>query len=309
MLHSRFQHEFLPEYDMAGKNHLQFGKSFAVSRGVYPFKRAYLPFFEQMTTQLTALMKQQTKQNFVKHFAFFFRTRAYNRMGDPFFIEEITENHVFRRKDSVYRGEFLKLHKDGFAYGSIRISSKKGFSESAEMWFRWKSNLPEYDYIEPDDALILRPEDITFEICKEVPEEYILRFYAKTAAEFDCGQWLTLINDPHNYPRKRSRKKTEFTWEISETWRYPDAVFTLFLGDKVTPEQQDAVLQEFVDFQEEWDTTHLWGIHDIGFAEVDCPEDAVKIAVDFGSSDVKIVKALIKWLQTGDLDIRKVRIE
>ena len=69
------------------------------------------------------------------------------------------------------------------------------------------------------------------------------------------------------------------------------------------------MLQEFVDFQEEWDTTHLRGIHDVGFAEEDCPEDAVKIIVDFGSSNVKIVKALIKWLQTGDLDIRKVRIE
>ena len=40
-------------------------------------------------------------------------------------------------------------------------------------------------------------------------------------------------------------------------------------------------------------------IHDMGFAEEDCPEDAVKIAVDFGSSNVKIVKTLIKWLQTG----------
>jgi len=169
--------------------------------------------------------------------------------------------------------------------------------------------LTDYDYIEPDDELILRPEDITFEICKAVPEEYILRFYAKTAEEFDCNQWLTLINDKRNYPQKRSKKKNDFICEISEKCQYPDTSFTLFFGDKVTQEQQDAAIREFVSFQEEWDTTHLWGIHDIGIAEEDCADDAVKIIVDFGSSNYKIVKDLIKWLRTSDLPIRKVLIE
>ena len=303
--------EFLPEYEMYEKDKLQFENSIVVNRGVHPFKRKYLPFYEQMTTQLTALLKQYTHRNFVKYFDFSFRTRAYTRTGEPYMEELIIQgfNKVFLRKSTVYRGEFHKLHKEGFAYGRVSMYNKIGLNYSTDIWFRWKSNIPGYEYIEPDDELDLKSKDITFEICTQIPEEYILRFYAKSADEYDCNEWIAVINDEHHYPRKRNRKQVDFLCEISENCQYPDTTFTLFFNSKVTQSIQDDAISAFVSFQEEWDTTHFFGIHDIAIAEDQYDsENVIKILVDFGSSDYKIMKALIKWLRYSSLDINRIEI-
>ncbi len=305
--------EFLPVYEMFEKDRLQFGKSIRIGRSVHPFKKKYLPFYEQMATQLTALLKQYTRRSFEKRFDFSFRARAYSRMGKPYIeqiiMQGINSEMVVLRKSTEYRGEFLKLHKDGYAYGNVTMYNKIGFSDSAEIWLRWKSNVPGYEYIEPDDELDLKPGDITFEICSQIPEEYILRFFAKTAEEYDCNQWIAFLNDEHHYPKKRGKKR-EFLCEIAEDCQYPDTSFTLFFNDKVTQELADKTIEAFVLFQEEWDTTHFWGIHDVGIAEEkQDDENALKILVDFGSSNYKIVKALIKWLQYSNLDISRVVIK
>ena len=308
------QAEFLPEYDIFKENRLQFGKSIAVNRGVHPFKRKYLPFYEQMATQLTALLKQHTRRNFVKYFDFIFHTKGHTRTGKPYIeqyiIQSLNTNQVLLRKSTEYRGEFHKLHKDGFAYGRVSMYNKIGLSYSVDVWFRWKSNIPGYEYIEPDDELDLKPEDISFEICTQVPEEYILRFYAKSVEEYDCKEWIAVINDEHYYPKKRSKKKTDFLCEIAENCQYPDTSFILFFNSKVTPNLQDEAISVFTSFQEEWDTTHLWGIHDIILADdKQDSENVIKIHIDFGSSDYKIIKALIKWLRCSSLDLNKVIIE
>lgn len=307
------QEEFLPQYETVEKDRLQFGKSIRISRSVHPFKKRYLPFYEQMATQLTALLKQYTRRSFEKRFDFSFRTRAYERMGKPYMekiiMQGVNSEMVILRKSTQYRGEFLKLHKDGYAYGNITMYNRIGLSDSAEIWLRWKSNIPGYEYIEPDDELDLKPEDITFEICSQVPEEYTLRLFAKTAEEYDCNQWIDFLNDEHHYPQKRE-KKCEFLCEVAENCQYPDTTVTLFFNDKVTQELADKTIKTFISFQEEWDTTHFWGIHSIGFADEERQgENDIKILVDFGSSDYQIIKALVKWLRYSGLDINKVVIE
>ena len=240
------KNEFLPEYEIAEKGRLQFGKSIAVNRGIHPFKRKYLPFYEQMATQLTALLKQHTRRSFVKYFDFVFRTNSHTRIGKPYIeqyiIQSLRGNQVFLRKSTEYRGEFYKLHKDGFAYGRVSMYNKIGLSYSVDIWFRWKSNIPGYEYIEPDDELDLKFEDVTFEICTQVPKEYIWRFYAKPTEEYDCNEWLAVINDEHYYPKKRSKRKADFLCEIVENCQYPDTSFTLFLNSKVTPNIQDEAI-------------------------------------------------------------------
>lgn len=304
------KNQFLPQYEVFEKENLKFGRSIAVSRGVHPFKIKYLPFFEQLAVQLTEQLKRYTNKNFEKYFDFTFRTKAHTRDGLPYINEYVCESSgkVFLSKSTEYRGEFLKLHKDGYAYGSVTMSNRCGFSGSADIWFRWISNIPDYEYIEPDNELELGPEDITFEICTTIPEEYIMRFYAKTAEEYDLNEWKKIINDGHYYPKKRSKNKNDFLYEISESCNFPDVMFLIDIKEPVTEDLCDKIMEEFISFQQEWDTTHFFGIHDMWLVEEISNDNIIKVFVDFGSSNFKIIKSLINWLQKSNLKIKGIKI-
>ena len=306
------QDEFLPEYATFEEEMLRFGKNIVINRAVFPFKTKYLSFFEQLTTQITFSLKKHTKKNFVKYFNFIFKVKGCRYEGEPFTVKQIIKspikNYVLNVTYSEYRGEFLKLHKDGYAYGCISMDNKVGLCDSVDIWFRWKSNVPNYAYIEPDDELELTSNDITFEICKEIPKEYIERFYVKNIEEYDCNRWEQVINDESNYPKKR-RKKNDFPFEISSNCGFPDVVFSIFMNQKVTKSLCDEVVSEFSSFQLEWDANHIYGIHNIELKNEQIDDYLVEVVVDFGSSDYKIIMHLIKWLQNSNLNIKNILIQ
>lgn len=311
-----FQDEFLPEYATFEEEKLRFGKSIVINRAVFPFKVKYLPFFEQLTTQLSLLLKKYTKKNFVKYFDFTFKVSGRRYEGEPFVIKQIIKgpikDDVFNMKYTEYRGEFHKLHKDGYAYGRFSMHSKVGLCESVDIWFRWKSNVLGYDYIEPDDELYLNSNDITFEICKEIPKEYVEHFYAKNSEEYDCKKWIEVINDENNYPKKRSKKINTIQYEMSKNCKYPDVVFNVFMNEKITKSICDDLMSELTSFQLEWDANHIYGIHDMGLQSQnnDKKNDyLIRINIDFGSCEDKIIKHLVKWLEKSNLNIKNIFIE
>lgn len=120
-----------------------------------------------------------------------------------------------------YCGRFIKRHINGFAYSKLSIIPIIGNGKE-DMWISWKSNLAGYEYIEPDDELNLQSEDITFEICTEIPENLAQEFYAKSTQEIDCNKWIAFINDESHYPKKSKGKTvvSNFCFEIAPDCNY-----------------------------------------------------------------------------------------
>lgn len=172
-------------------------------------------------------------------------------------------------KSNIRRGDFCKLHYNGYAYGRLTMTSKIGYDENADIWIRWKSNIPDYEYIEPDNELMLTSDDITFEICEDVPENLILCFYAKTADEYDSNEWKKVIDNEEHYPKKRSKKKNDFQFEISEACEDPDTFFNFYFNKAINDSLKERVTSELVAFQQKWNSTHFFGIHDIMLMEDD----------------------------------------
>lgn len=305
--------ELLPCYENEQKNRLKFGNSIAIYRPVFPFKLTYLPFFKQMALQLTELIKQSTGRDFVNYFTFSLLKEGPKRKVEPFKYPYVYENSdkVYLKDADCCYGRLLKMHKDGYAYGDLTIENKIGFNYSVDMWFRWKSNLPGYEYIEPEDELDLKAEDITFEICDKVPDDFVRHYFGKPE-KFDFNVWKELINDEECYPKKRSgKKKKNFPYEISESCAYPDVIFSVFLTEEVTESIQEEIVSELCSFQGEWDASHDTGIHFMDIMEEDEEDDnkVIKIAADFGDNDPEIIDSLIDCLRRSKLNIEKVVIQ
>lgn len=183
------------------------------------------------------------------------------------------------------------------------------------MWISWKSNLAGYEYIEPDDELNLQSEDITFEICTEIPENLAQEFYAKSTQEIDCNKWIAFINDESHYPQKPKRKTAanNFSFEISSDCDYPDVCFTICLRDKLNDELEEKIEKAFWEFTEYYNIKHKNYIHDIinikdivNYPDRIDDEKTVQICVDFGNCNPKVINSLEKWLRSYDFGIEKI---
>ncbi len=323
--------EFLPTLNYSdstfGSGCLRFGKSLYIHYGIYPCKVRYVPFYEQLATQLTPLIKRQINRSFVNHFEFQFKIRYHSHEGPPYYKRYyykkygVSEPCVEVSECNIY-GELFEFHKDGYAYGCVGVCPKRDSMYScADVWFRWKSNLPDYEYIEPTDELELKAEDITFELCDAVPDEFLLRLYAKTSDEYDVTQWKRDMAEDYYYPKKRRKPKRVIPFEIMKTCKYPDVTFTLYFDEEITADLKDLVETEFINFQTEWDAANYEGIDDIILADdldelygeetianMD-KEGIVKVLVDFGSCNPNIIKKLVKWLERTDLNITRMTAE
>lgn len=319
---------------------IEFDFGFPLFVPVWPLCVKYVSFFEQLSGQLTPIIKSFSKKDIYETFDFRPKERdvfckgetyEYNQnvlFKNMYFDSDYTmrfhyEEKIVKFRDNRYYGEFYKMHKDGYAYGILSVELKKKPENSSDIWIRWKSNLPDFEYIEPDDELDLKPEDITFEICEHVPEEFIFEVYSKKSDKFDCNEWKAFINKATDNPkkRKRRRRRNEFIYHIADDCEYPDTTFTICFDEEITDALKDKVTQEFIGFQEYWDSMHSFGIHDIMLAD-DLKEfydenaiaelnatGAVKVLVDFGSCDPIIIENLIDWLETSELNIIKMLIE
>lgn len=306
--------EVLPEYATLDEELLRFGKNIVISRPVYPFKVEYLPFFQQLTSQITFLLKKECKKNFVKYFDFQFKTKSCVYEGLQYVIQCILKgpacSYIHERVSTEYRGMFYKLHKDGYAYGVITLNNKIGLeSEKADIWIRWKSNVSGYEYIEPDDGLDLQENDINFELCSQIPDEFSIIIYKKCLDKIALNKWKLVLKNEKFYPLRRKKNKN-ISYEISAACMYPDIVALFYFKTKVTKEMEKATMSELLLFQEKWGASHIYGIHDMGIQKSDFKErNTLSIWIDFGSSDYKIIYSLIKWFESSKLDIEKILIK
>ena len=154
----------------------------------HPFKKTYLPFFREMTKQITKLMANQVpKREFIRAVKMSYVVKHTRYIGESYV--RTFGPYIFIENEHV--GKLIKLHKDGFAYALIDLFSEQG---SAYLWIRWKSHLDAYPYIEADDELSLKSSDIEFEICSDPSEEYVLKLQGKNLNEIDSDDWIDFIN-------------------------------------------------------------------------------------------------------------------
>ena len=81
---------------------------------------------------------------------------------------------------------------------------------------------------------------------------------------------------------------------------------------KITKSICDDLMSELTSFQLEWDANHIYGIHDMGLQSQnnDKKNDyLIRINIDFGSCEDKIIKHLVKWLGKSNLNIKNIFIE
>ena len=132
------------------------------------------------------------------------------------------------------------------------------------IWIRWKSNLSGYEYIEPDDELQLENCDITFEVCVEVPEKIsMLLLYKQTVYNVDFNGWIKFISDEKHYPQKKLKNQRNFSCNILLNNNYPDITLIIEFNKIVDKDIENLTEKELNDFMVDWDSKHLYGIHDI----------------------------------------------
>ena len=84
------------------------------------------------------------------------------------------------------------------------------------------------------------------------------------------------------------------------------------MNEKITKSICDDLMSELTSFQLEWDANHIYGIHYIGLQSQnnDKKNDyLIRINIDFGSCEDKIIKHLVKWLEKSNLNIKNIFIE
>ena len=319
---------FLEKNSDSDKNLLNFKGSITLSRVTDPFRKTWVPFYRELSIQITKQIIAITAKKVCQYFTFYVLGKGGDYDGEPY-VEQIKfrttspllidiapwMGQPLERISMRYRGKLHKLHQNGYAYGKLGVYNKIGESDSEDMWIRWKSNLAGYEYIEPDDELNLQSEDITFEICTEIPENLAQEFYAKSTQEIDCNKWIAFINDESHYPQKPKRKTAanNFSFEISSDCDYPDVCFTICLRNKLNDELEEKIEKAFWEFTEYYNIKHKNNIHDIinvkdivNYPDRIDDEKTVQICVDFGNCNPKVINSLEKWLRSYDFGIEKI---
>ncbi len=313
------------EFDKS--HHLFFKGSITLSRAVHPFRKTWLPFYRELSAQITKQIVAITAKKSLRRFDFIVATvECVEYDGEPYV--ERTESEIFPpsyRVSTEYRGRLVKLHKDGYAYGKLLVDDKTCVRDPAELWIRWKSNLPDYEYIEPDDELDLTERDITFEICTEIldeiraeiPENLVMRFYESSAQQGDCNKWIEMIK--YEIPRVKKKNRItaadEFPVDFAPDCDYPDTSFTIYLRNPCSDEQEKQIEAAFQEFMTDYNINHVNNIHDfMNLKEIaDFPgriddEKVVQIGVDFGNCNPKVIEKLIKWLRCCGFGIEKINV-
>ena len=315
------------------ENLLEFDECIKFCRGISPFRSNFLSFYRQMSMQLTSLLKQLTNKDFINQYKFILGYENITYTGKPYkqeyystkpaligFFSNGEPNYYLMPTMTIdktaYNGRYFKIHKDGYAYGKLIVHTTIGDFDKTHCYIRWKSNLSDYEYIEPDDELDLNPDDITFELCEDVSVDIVDELfyeYDKVINGNTLENFIQFINDERHYPKKRNKKRekknNDFPCEISESCEYPDVIFSLYFEQKKNNKLKKSVIDEFAAFQSHWESEHDYGIHTIIDADeidISCDKDAVNVFVDFGNCTPEIIEDVLDWLKHSKLKIKKM---
>ena len=68
------------------QNMICFEKNINIELGIYPIRKTWVPFFEQMSQQLTQLIKKDVNKNFLRKFDYFLLHEDVMYKGTPYKI-------------------------------------------------------------------------------------------------------------------------------------------------------------------------------------------------------------------------------
>lgn len=179
---------------------LKFDHSFSINLpDFYPVKNTWIPFFRELSVQISKQMEAITGISPPKKLMMDYSGKSMEYEGEPYtYINE----YGFETVGIKHHGKFSKLHFDGYAYGILAIANQ---NLSTQMWIRWKSHLPDYLYIEPDDELVFHPGDVSFYICKSVPRDVLYEAYGPPPeiVPFNREVWSFLSKTPFSQDKDK----------------------------------------------------------------------------------------------------------
>ncbi len=309
----------LPFYNHRREYRIKFKRGMTfIQSSPRPFKMEWVPFFETLSAQITAKIRKLVSRPFLSEFTFSFATANWLAIGplyeyfDPFY-------YMLKQKMCIsnrYEGKFAIDNVFPYSYGALIASTKRAYSKllDAVIWIKWRSNIPGKDFILPYDAIELKPDDVTFEICETLPENLVQKYRQKWENEIDLMKWISVLGDDEVYdpPKRFIPKKcpTPFDTEYGRLTDYPDTTF-VFRFKKEPNNDAVSYLEKMLFY-----CGSDYNIHDV--MKVDVPdrfagsEDEhrlVAFGVDFGgSSPPRALKSLVRKLQNYDLGIEKLTV-
>ena len=173
--------------------HIRCGNGFKINPMLNPIKKTFIPFFKVLGKQIGQQICEITGVTSLRNVEFVFCVKNTNYIGDEYSygMGHPSVGYI-KITQCEHHGKLFKFHKDGYAYAKLDVGNKRELAGSF-MWIRWKSLLSTHEYIEADDELPLKSKDIQFEICTEVPDEFLLRLQAKTSEELQLDEWKDMI--------------------------------------------------------------------------------------------------------------------
>lgn len=299
---------------------LKFEAAFELVSPLRPCRKSYLPFFRELSYQISKQITEKTGKKPDKYLFMVLDIRfdINTTYEDEPYIKTFSDYEV-QFIEKWYEKNLIKLHYNGYSYAEVTLGCEKWNAKSpGHLWIRWKSLLPEYEYIDYDCELDLTEKDIAFEICTELPE-YIRQkaesLYENPDNKVDCNSWIDSLKNGTYLPRRKKKlpknKKSMFEYELSPECAYPDVLYTLWFQTEITQALKDRVECAFAGFMELWNEKHEEdSIHDMANAEgiIEVPENTICYAVDFGNADPKAIIELLKHLHNSDLGINRARV-
>ena len=193
-----------------------FPKNMKMSLSVYPIKKQQLSFFAQAAKQISKQIIAETGIYSFKGYEFSFggarrcKGEKYLKPVKDFVFTKVSEKEYVCEGEKTILKEFdewLKpdyhMERDGYSYQRLHVSDPF----ACVIWIRWKSLCNPNEYIRPGTTQTLTEKDILFEICDSVPEEYLLKFYAKTAEEYNLYSWIDFFKTGKNFILNKQKKQ------------------------------------------------------------------------------------------------------
>ncbi len=218
-------------------------------------------------------------------------------------------------KTKRYRGKFWRINIDGYSYGFLFFYGRK-----YRIFFRWKSYLPDVEYIEPDSGICLTENDIKFEICSELPKQ-VVSYYIDNcglrAEDINCNKWQDVLQDEKYYPKPSKiilEEKEKVEVILNKPNDYPDVFFKLFFNETVTEKHLESAEEIFEKIKNMYNKSRSIEIHDVfmlGNFMNRCDEKSTIIGIDYGNCSMSALNKTIKYLEKyggNILGIEKIEI-
>ena len=289
------------------------GKDFAfILYGIYPIKRICKSFYRELSIQITKQMEDIIGVKNLKNIiGLDFNTQFTTYEGEAYLYYDV--NYDVEKISTTHYGELRQLHNGGYSYNSIGLSSKATLG--AHFWIRWKSLLPEYEYIEPNLEIEVKSGEVKFEICKIVPQNIIIEAYnGNPPNSINFNAWIECIKQGLSLNKKFLANKTGlyFDYEISGGW--PDVIMSIYHKETSTlglSEKMQSILCVFMD---EWNDKQEKKksqkfIHNISLIDLDDESkesNIIQFHVDFANCNINIIKNLMIFINDNLLNIEKI---